>query len=121
MRGTIINTFACQYPNSEFHGFDIDRKVCDLGQTGAKALGLSNITFHNFNILEHPEKWRNQFDFVKVFLFLQILPSPAEALKSIHSVLKLGGYLSVVEIDIHSDLKDNIGSNTATMMYQVGH
>ncbi len=54
--------------------------------------------------------WENKFDHVMCQLFIHDVGNPSLALREILRVLKPGSYFSMQEINLHSNVKDNLGN-----------
>jgi ubiquinone/menaquinone biosynthesis C-methylase UbiE len=115
--GNYANVLAQRFPNSTFVGLDISARAIEIANATKEKKGLENITFINGDLHDLESKWNASFDMVFVNDVLHDLPNPFKALEIIHSVLKDDGFLSLFEIDVHSNPEDNAGDKGAAMCY----
>ena len=85
-------------PQAQFTSVDVSEASLARAASLIEQEGIKNVTFEQGDIfnLTYPE---GAFDHVFVCFVLEHLPAPVEALKSLKSVLKKGGTITVIEGD----------------------
>ena len=112
--GLLIKCLAPLYTNSTFTGIDITESWMKEAQN--ENASFSNANFEVINCLEIPDDWTAKFDLVIMTDVLHDLAFPEESLKQIWKILKPGGAFSCVEMNMDSDLKDQMKDPFKSMM-----
>ena len=115
--GIALHRIAAHFPNSRFVGTDIASKYVDAGNKMAREEGLKNITFQIGDVTALPNDWDNKFDYVFCMKVIHDIWKPGLALKEIFRVLKPGHHFSMIEINLHSNVRDNIDMSFAAFNY----
>ena len=111
--GTVTNEIAKRFPESEVYGLDILEDVIQKARENAEAECLTNVIFVCCDAAALPSNWTDRFDYAFAFSILHHFADPPKALKEILRVLSLGGAISVVDPNAHSNLEDNLVNNVA--------
>ncbi|XP_038079119.1 ubiquinone/menaquinone biosynthesis C-methyltransferase UbiE-like [Patiria miniata] len=108
--GTGLSTriIAGHFPKSRFSGIDLSKPGILEAREMATKKGLSNVEFLASDITQLPSDWTAKFDYVFISFVLHDLTYPDKALREMHRVLKSGGTLSIIEVNSHSKLQDNL-------------
>ena len=114
--GIQLCTMAKKYPKSTFVGVDIDKDAVEAATESAKKLGLSNTTFEVEDGCNMPADWSNTYDALFVWDVVHDVPHSAKFLREIIRVLKPGGLFFMMDINVHTNLGDNM-SNMHTAVY----
>ena len=114
--GHQLRTMAQHYPKSSFVGFDIDDDAVNVAAVSSKTLGLSNILFTVEDGCNMPADWSNTYDALFVWDVVHDVPHSAKFLREIIRVLKPGGLFFMMDINVHTNLGDNM-SNMHTAVY----
>ena len=69
------------------------------------------------DISRMPAEWTQKWDFVVMFDVLHDVPHTTKALSEIYRVLKKGSYLSVIDVNLHTNLEDNLDDDSAPFLY----
>jgi len=85
-------------PGARFHSVDISAVSLAAAREYVQALGYSNVTFENVDINSRPFP-PESFDHVFVCFVLEHLPDPLLTLRYLHSVLRPGGSITLIEGD----------------------
>ena len=113
--GHCLNLMAAAFPTSEFVGFDLSDEAIALGRAEASAMGLRNVSFEVTDVLKLPVD--PAFDVLFAFDAIHDQADPAGVLARIHSALRPGGELFMVDIKASSNLEDNIAEPDRVMIY----
>ena len=115
--GQQLLSIAPHYPKSQFTGFDIDDDAIKTATAYAKQQGLNNVTFAVQDGCNMPDEWSNRFDVMLVWDVVHDVPESAKFLREILRVLKPGGMFYMVDINMHTELGDNLSNRQAAMLY----
>ena len=115
--GNITLQIAQKFPNSQIHGVDISEEAIAAAKKSAQDLSLTNCHFRVADVSNLPGDWTEKWDFVFMYDVLHDIPHTSRALSEMHRVLKKGCYLSVVDVNMHTNLYDNMGDDSAPFMY----
>ena len=114
--GIQLCTMAKKYPKSTFVGVDIDKDAVEAATESAKKLGLSNTTFAVEDGCNMPADWSNTYDALFVWDVVHDVPHSAKFLREIVRVLKPGGLFFMMDVDVHTEVGDNMANmHTATL------
>ena len=101
--GAFIIYLAKQFPKSNFWNLDIHRAAHNKGNEQAAKLGLHNTFFELKDACDLPEDWLEKFSYATIIISLHDLPFPVKTIEKLHSVMKQGGYVSVLEATMAND------------------
>lgn len=104
--GRAALAIATAFPKARVFGFDAHSGSLERARANAMAAGLGDrITFDVVDCTKLPAA---QFDFISTFDVVHDSIDPDALLKSILSALKPGGTYLMVEVNVSSNLEDNI-------------
>jgi ubiquinone/menaquinone biosynthesis C-methylase UbiE len=104
--GRAALAIATAFPKARVFGFDAHSGSLERARANAMAAGLGDrITFDVVDCTKLPAA---QFDFISTFDVVHDSIDPDALLKSILSALKPGGTFLMVEVNVSSNLEDNI-------------
>ena len=115
--GNITLQIAEKFPNSQILGVDISEDAIATARKSAQEKSLSNCHFHVADISNMPADWTEKWDFVVMYDVLHDIPHTTKALSEIYRVLKKGCYLSVIDVNMHTNLADNLDDDSAPFLY----
>ena len=115
--GTFIMCLAKKFPQSNFWNLDMHKPGYNRGIERAAKLGLHNTFFELKDACDLPEEWIEKFSFASVICSLHDLPFPVKAVEKLHSAMKSGGHLSVLEFTMHDDPQLNAKILTNSIFY----
>jgi len=120
-QGTALLLLAEAFPRSEFAGLDISRREIEAARTRAKERGLGNVSFEVRDAadLGSAREWAESFDYVTAFDAVHDQSRPLEALKGVVSILKKGGWFSMVDIAASSRMAENRDHPMGAFLYAV--
>ena len=114
--GRAAIAIASAFPKAQVFGFDVHPGPIERARANAKAAGLGDrIKFHLVDCTRLPAA---EFDFISTFDVVHDSVDPAAILKSIRAALKPGGTYLMVEVNVSSNLEDNIGP-MGRLMYSI--
>ena len=67
-----------------------------------------------------PADWIEKYDYVTIVDTLHDLPFVSKGLLEMQRTLKKGGYLSVIDINVQTELEDNLDDPSAPLIYGLG-
>ncbi|KAJ8029180.1 putative methyltransferase C1B3.06c [Holothuria leucospilota] len=106
--GLTTLAMARAFPKSKFYGVDfVDINFLTAKQE-AELEDLTNCEFFAHDVEELPKEWTGRFDFIFMCNVLHDLAHPVECLKEMKRVLTPGGRMTVVDMNTHSAIKDNL-------------
>ena len=108
---------AAAYPKSEFYGFDISQEAIQRATNEAEKRNLKNAHFKVQDCANLGTEYNDYFDYITAFDTIHDQAYPGKVLAEVNKVLKKGGWFSVVDIDAHSNVGDNIGLPLLPMKY----
>lgn len=108
---------AEKFPKSEFYGLDIDEGAIQLAKKYATNKSLPNCHFIATDATNMPPEWTEKWDCIQLFDVLHDMSHATKALSEFRRTLKTGGYLSVVEMNLHSDVTKNLDDPKAPFVY----
>jgi ubiquinone/menaquinone biosynthesis C-methylase UbiE len=104
--GRAAIAIATAFPKAKVFGFDAHQGSLERARANAKAAAVADrITFDVVDCTKLPSA---QFDFISTFDVVHDSVDPAALLKSIRGALKPGGTYFMVEVNVSSNLEDNI-------------
>ena len=104
-------------PNSTFIGFDISQQCIDHAQDICLQKQLCNLTFRSEDACKMPSDWSSIFDVFTVFDVVHDVPQPMKMLKEVYRVLKPGGAFLMMDVNVHTDVENNIENQKSTIVY----
>jgi ubiquinone/menaquinone biosynthesis C-methylase UbiE len=114
--GRAAIAIATAFPKSEVHGFDAHQGSVERARANAKAAGVGDrIKFDVVDCTKLPEA---KFDFISTFDVVHDSVDPGALLTSIRRALKPGGTYLMVEVNVSSNLEDNLNP-MGRMMYSM--
>jgi len=119
--GIALILMAEAFPESDFLGIDISDEAIETAEASAKEKDLENVKFIKIDAtgLKDNQKLRSSFDYVTAFDAIHDQTQPLESLRSIHSILKPGGYFSMIDIAASSHLSQNKEHPMGAFLYTV--
>ncbi|XP_072170890.1 S-adenosylmethionine-dependent methyltransferase Rv2258c-like [Diadema setosum] len=108
---------AKQFCNSRFVGVDICHYAISQAKAMAVEQDVQNVDFQVMDAHMMPDEWANKFDYVLASDSLHDMAHVSVALEMIQKVLTPDGYLSVLEVNAHSDIVDNMAMPFASTFY----
>jgi 2-polyprenyl-3-methyl-5-hydroxy-6-metoxy-1,4-benzoquinol methylase len=106
--GRVALAIKKAFPAAEVHGYDVDARSIARARGAAEAAGAA-VAFTS-------EKPRGEFDLVTICDCIHDLAAPAETLREVHSLVKRGGTLFIVEPKAADRVEDN-RNPVAAMFY----
>ena len=114
--GRAAIAIASAFPKARVFGFDVHLGSVERARANAKAAGLGErITFDLVDCTRLPAA---QFDFISTFDVVHDSVHPEALLKSIRAALKPDGTYLMLEVNVSSNLEDNINP-MGRMMYSI--
>jgi len=104
--GVAVLTMARAYPNSEFHGFDVDASSLERARLAAQQEGAGNVFFEQVDGGSIPSD--PGFDFITTFDVIHDVVDPLAVLGQIRAALAEGGCYLMVEPQAGDDLEQNL-------------
>jgi ubiquinone/menaquinone biosynthesis C-methylase UbiE len=114
--GRAAIAIANAFPKADVHGFDAHAGSLERARANAKAAGLGDRI--KFDVVDCTRLPAARFDFISTFDVVHDSVDPGALLKSIRGALKPDGTYLMVEVNVSSDLKDNINP-MGRMMYSM--
>jgi 2-polyprenyl-3-methyl-5-hydroxy-6-metoxy-1,4-benzoquinol methylase len=114
--GRAAIAIATAFPKAKVFGFDAHAGSVERARANAKEAGVADrIKFETLDCTRLPAA---QFDFISTFDVVHDSVDPIALLKSIRAALKPGGTYLMVEVNVSSNLEDNINP-MGRMMYSM--
>eukprot|EP00795_Rhopilema_esculentum_P005096 gene5096-213_t len=110
---------AAKFPRSEFYGFDISEEAITKAKEEAERQGLVNAHFKVQDCANLDLEYQEDFDYVTAFDSIHDQAHPDKVLAETCKVLKKEGIFSLVDINSHSNVADNIGQPLSCLKYVV--
>ena len=104
--GRAAIAIATAFPKAKVFGYDAHQGSLERARANAKAAGLGDRI--NFDVVDCTKLPAAQFDFISTFDVVHDSVDPDALLKSIRGALKPGGTYLMVEVNVSSNLEDNI-------------
>jgi 2-polyprenyl-3-methyl-5-hydroxy-6-metoxy-1,4-benzoquinol methylase len=114
--GRAAIAIASAFPKAKVFGFDAHLGSVERARANAKAAGLDDRI--KFDLVDCTRLPAAQFDFISTFDVVHDSVHPDALLKSIRAALKPGGTYLMVEVNVSSNLEDNINS-MGRLMYSI--
>jgi ubiquinone/menaquinone biosynthesis C-methylase UbiE len=114
--GRAAIAIASAFPNAKVFGFDAHAGSLERARANAKAAGLGDRI--KFEVVDCTKLPAAQFDFISTFDVVHDSVDPDALLKSIRAALKPDGTYLMVEVNVSSNLEDNINP-MGRMMYSM--
>lgn len=116
-KGKALFEMASHYPNSRFTGYDISEEGISSGNQEAQAKELQNIRFIQQDAAAFTEE--NVYDFITTFDAIHDQAKPFKVLSNIQRALKPDGYYLMQDIDMHTNVGENLDNPIGTFLYTV--
>ena len=81
---------------------------------------IKNVEFYQYGASETHASWENKFDWIIMIDVLHDLSDPQSCITEVKRILKNDGIASAIDPLLHSDHKQNVGSDNAAMLYTFG-
>jgi len=107
---------ASAFPKAQVFGFDAHLGSVERARANAKAAGLGDRI--KFDLVDCTRLPAAQFDFISTFDVVHDSVDPEALLKSIRAALKPDGTYLMVEVNVSSNLEDNINP-MGRLMYSI--
>ena len=104
--GRAAIAIATAFPKAKVFGFDAHAGSLGRARVNASSAGLGDRI--NFDVVDCTKLPAAQFDFISTFDVVHDSVDPDALLKSIRAALKPGGTYLMVEVNVSSNLEDNI-------------
>ena len=117
--GGLPLSVAKQFPKSKIWGFDISEEAIGVAKAKAEEHGIPNAHFKVQDICSLPADWRDKFDFICMYDVAHDVPYTSKMFKEVLRVLKPGGYFLMEDIDMHTEVKDNLDEPMGPTMYGI--
>ena len=101
--GNTTLRIAQKFPKSQVHGADIGEDAIANARKAANEKGVPNCHFHVADIAYMPADWTEKWDYIITYDVLHDVPNVTKALSEIYRTLKKGSYISVIDINLHTD------------------
>jgi SAM-dependent methyltransferase len=115
--GHVVCLLAEAFPASQFVGYDLATDAIDRARDEATRCGLANATFEVADVAGLDTEPR--FDIIVAFDAIHDLPDPLRVLRRARSALHPDGLLVVVDLDLSSDVLENVQNPLAPWFYMV--
>ncbi|XP_033123835.1 uncharacterized protein LOC117122394 [Anneissia japonica] len=106
-----------RFPNSTFIGIDISTDAIDTAKNVVKEKKLTNVTFVTMDAMEMPEKWTGKFGYVLGWDSIHDMAQPKDVLDLVYKNLSNNGRMTIMEVNAHSDIAQNINMPFASTFY----
>ncbi len=119
--GVALNLMAGAFPNSRFLGLDNHEKAIAIAKNSAQNLNLANAWFKVTDAaqIKGDNSFFQKFDYVTAFDAIHDQSHPLEVLKGIRTMLKPGGFFSMIDIKAATRLKNNLDHPMGPFLYTV--
>ena len=115
--GQRLLRLAQHYPKSQFTGFDIDDDAIKTTTSSVKQRGLNNVILAVEDGCNMSDDWCNRFNVVFVWDVVHDVPHSAKFLREMLRVLKPGGIFFMMDINMRTELGDNLSNRQAGLYY----
>ena len=115
--GRIVIEIAERFPKTQVYGVDIGEDAIELAKVAAEKKSLTNCHFRVADICSMPDDLTEKFDYVFMVEVLHNLSFAAKGLLETLKILKKGGYMSVLDINLNTKLEDNMKNPSAPLVY----
>lgn len=115
--GRLGRRLASRYPGCQFTLTDVAEAALQKAESQAREEGLTNMNFQIVDVCNLSKDWYGRFDWLLAQNVIHDLPHPALALEGVAKALKPGGVFSLIDEWVASDLRDNVGSDKASLLY----
>ena len=118
--GRIAIQIAQRFPKTQVYGVDIGVDAIEQAKRAAEKKSVKNCHFYVADVCNMPADWIEKYDYVTIVDTLHDLPFVSKGLLEMQRTLKKGGYMSVIDINVHTELEDNLGDPSAPLIYGLG-
>ncbi len=113
-------SIAENIPSANILGVDISKEAIQFAQEKAKERGYKTIQFEYQDICNLPSDWTNKWEFVYIIDVLHDVAQTTKAISELYRIIKPGGQAFVLDINMHTAIRDNIDCNPIdSMLYAV--
>ena len=116
--GLVAIQIAERFPKTQVYGVDIGEDAVEQAKRAAEKKSVTNCHFFVADVCNMSVDWTEKYDYVMMFDVLHDLPFVSKGLLEIQRTLKKGGYMSVIEVNAHTELEE--GDPSAPMFYGLG-
>ena len=118
--GRIAIQIAERFPKTQVYGVDIGTDAIELAKAAAEKNSVTNCHFYVADVCNMPDDCTEKFDYVLIVDTLHDLPFVSKGLLEIQRTLKKGGHMSVIDVNVHTELEHNMDDPSAPMIYGLG-
>ena len=116
--GGALILMATQYPDSDFHGYDISRYAIERARVKAAGAGLDNVHFHDVGDTPLPSD--NTVGLITTFDCIHDMTHPLEMMQALRRAITPDGTWLLVDIKAHDTFALNASKNPmAPLMYGI--
>ncbi len=116
--GSAVLLMAAEFPNSEFHGYDISRFALERAERKRIESGLDNVEFHHAE--DEPLPADHRFGLITTFDCIHDMTHPAENMAALRRAIADDGTWLLVDIKAHDSFEANARKNPmAPLMYGI--
>ncbi|XP_071946839.1 S-adenosylmethionine-dependent methyltransferase Rv2258c-like [Antedon mediterranea] len=109
---------AERFPKSTFIAIDISDDAINTAKSTVTEKKLTNVTFLKMDALEMPEeKWQGKFGYVLAWDSIHDMAQPEVVLNLLHKCLSNNGRMTVMEVNAHSEIAQNVNMPFASTFY----
>jgi len=114
--GVALIQMAKNFPNSDFHGYELSKIALELAAKNKAEAGLDNVTFHDVRGEQLPTD--GSFDFITTFDCLHDMTHPRQVIAAIRKALKPDGTYLIADIKSYPTYEENLEQNPmVALMY----
>lgn len=117
--GHVVFMLAQHFPNSKFYGYDLCADAIAIANKKAAGMGLGNVQFAVQDCCSMPAEWTDRWDFVFAYDLVHDVPQASTLLEEIRRVLKPGCYTCLVDVNLNTNVEENLNTSGAHMMYAI--
>jgi len=115
--GYVSFILAKRFPKSTIYGYDISEEAVEFANKKAQSLGIRNVHFFSQDCCKMPEDWTGKWEYMVALDLVHDVPKTTDVLREICRVLKPGCFASIIDINVHTNLEDNLNSPVAGLVY----
>jgi len=115
--GEAALALARRFPRSTFCGIDNADKSIELASRDAERTALKNVSFLVLDMCHLPATWDDKWDVVLAWNVVDTVVETTRALSELYRTVKSGGVVSMTDVNLHTDLADNVTYPHASYFY----